>query len=69
MILQKSFQYADLLLKKHFWLLSVLKTVVLLHICVETNFVLRNSLMNSLLSSFKKKKTFINIIDVFTCNF
>ncbi len=29
MILQKSFQYADLELKKYFWLLSVLKTVVL----------------------------------------
>ncbi len=26
MILQKSFEYADLLLKKHFLLLSVLKT-------------------------------------------
>ncbi len=25
MILQKSFQYADLVLKKHFWLLSALK--------------------------------------------
>ncbi len=34
--LQKSFWYADLLLKKHFWLLSMLKTVVLLHIFVET---------------------------------
>ncbi len=31
---RKSFEYADLLLKKHFWLLSVLKTVVLLHILV-----------------------------------
>jgi len=33
MILQKSFQYADLLLKKHFsLLLPMLKTVVLLKI-------------------------------------
>ncbi len=28
MILQKSFKYADLLLKKHLWLLSMLKTVL-----------------------------------------
>jgi len=31
MILQKSFYYADLVLKKHFLLLSMLKTVVLLN--------------------------------------
>ncbi len=29
-------EYADMWLKKHFWLLSMLKTVVLLHIGVET---------------------------------
>ncbi len=29
-------EYADKWLKKHFWLLSMLKTVVLLHIGVET---------------------------------
>ncbi len=34
MILQKSFYYADLLLKKHF--LSMLKTVVQLNIFVKT---------------------------------
>ncbi len=34
MILQKSFLYADVL-KKHFLLLSVLKTVVLINIFVE----------------------------------
>ncbi len=32
---QKSFKYADLVLKKHFLLLSMLKTVVLLNIYVE----------------------------------
>ncbi len=32
MILQKSFLYADLLLKKHFLILKVLKTIVLLNI-------------------------------------
>jgi len=36
MTLQKSFQYADLLLKAHFFTLSMLKTVVLLNIIVET---------------------------------
>jgi len=36
MILQKSFLYADLLLRKHFLLLSMLKTVVLLNSFVET---------------------------------
>jgi len=34
MILQKSFIYANLLLKKHFLLLSMSKTVVLLNIFV-----------------------------------
>ncbi len=34
--LQKSFWYTDLLLKKHFLLLLMLKTVVLPKICVET---------------------------------
>ncbi len=38
MLLQKSVYYADLLLKKPFWLISMLKTVVLLHIFVETVF-------------------------------
>jgi len=37
MILQKSFKYADLVLQKHFLLLSMLKTVVLLNIFVETD--------------------------------
>ncbi len=37
MILQKSFKYTDLLFKKHFWLLSILKTVELLHIFVKTD--------------------------------
>ncbi len=36
MILQISLSYADVLLKKHFWLLWMLKTVVLLHIYLET---------------------------------
>jgi len=36
MILQKSFQYADFLLKKHLFLFLMLKTVVLLNIFVET---------------------------------
>jgi len=36
MILQKSFKYADLLLRKHFLLPSMLKTLVLLHIFVKT---------------------------------
>jgi len=36
MILQKSLYYADLLLKKHFLLLSMLKTDVLLNIFGET---------------------------------
>ncbi len=35
-ILQKSFWYADLLVKKHFLLLSMLKTVLLLNLIVET---------------------------------
>ncbi len=34
--LQKLFKYADLLLKKHFWLSSMLKTVVLLITFAET---------------------------------
>ncbi len=42
MIFQKSFWYADLMLKKNFWLLPMLKTVLLLNIFVETD----NSLMN-----------------------
>jgi len=37
MILQKSFYYADLLLKKHFLLLSMFKTVELVNIFEETN--------------------------------
>ncbi len=37
MIFQKSFEYADLLLMKHSLLLSMLKTVVLLNIFVETD--------------------------------
>ncbi len=37
MILQKSFSFADLLLKKYFFLFSMLKTVVLLKIFVETD--------------------------------
>jgi len=37
MILQKSLKYAGLLLKEHFLLLSMLKTVVLLNIFVETS--------------------------------
>ncbi len=32
---QKSLQYADLVLEKHFVLLSMLKTTVLLNICEE----------------------------------
>ncbi len=36
MILQKSFWYADLVFQKHFLLLSMLKTVVLLNMFVET---------------------------------
>ncbi len=36
MILQKSFWYADLVLKKHFLLFSMLKTVIPLNIFVET---------------------------------
>jgi len=44
-ILQKSFQYADL--KKHFLLLSVLKKVVLLIVFVESVIhVFHDSLMN-----------------------
>ncbi len=42
MILQKSFWYADLLLKKHLLLLSKLKTVVLLNIFVETFMYVNN---------------------------
>jgi len=47
MNLQKSF-YAVLLLKKHFLLLSALKTVVLLDIFLETfmQLLLQDSLMN-----------------------
>ncbi len=37
MIFQKSYEYTDLLLKKHSLLLSMLKSVVLLHIFVETD--------------------------------
>ncbi len=36
MILKKSFKYSDLLLKKQFLLLSMLKIVVLVNIIVET---------------------------------
>ncbi len=46
MILQKLFQYADLLLKKHFLLLSILKTVVLLNIFVKTVIFFKDSLIN-----------------------
>ncbi len=35
-LFQKSFKYADLAFKKHFILLSMLKTVVLFHSSVET---------------------------------
>ncbi len=46
MILQKSFEYADLVLKQHLFifLLSVLRTVVLLNILVVV--VIQFSLMN-----------------------
>ncbi len=37
MILQKSFIYTDLMFQKHFLLLSMLKTVVLLNMFVETD--------------------------------
>ncbi len=37
LILQKSFEYSDLLLKKHFLILSMLKTVVRFHMFVYTN--------------------------------
>ncbi len=47
MILQKSFEYADLLHKKHFVLLSMLKTVVLFNYFVETMIlVFQDPLMN-----------------------
>ncbi len=36
MILQKSFKYADLVLKKHFFILVMLKMVVLLNILIGT---------------------------------
>ncbi len=45
MILQKSFYYADLLLKKYL-LLSMLKIVVLLNIFVETGYIFDDSLIN-----------------------
>ncbi len=35
MIIEKSFLYADLVLNKHFLLLSMLKTIVLLNIFVK----------------------------------
>jgi len=47
MILQKSLIYVDLLLKKHFFLLSMLKTVVLLNISVET---MKQFLLDSLIN-------------------
>jgi len=47
MILQKSFKYADLLLKKHFLLLSMLKTVVHVNILKETVKSFQDSLINS----------------------
>ncbi len=40
MILQKSFKYADLLLKKHLWLLSMLKTVF-----VENWYIIHNCIL------------------------
>jgi len=48
MILQKSFKYADLLLNKYFLLLSssILKTVVLFNIFVETVILFQDSVMN-----------------------
>ncbi len=72
MILQKSF-YVYLLLKKHFWLLSMLKTVVLLNIFVEIviHFIFQDSLMNR---KFKRTVFFeieivCNIVNVFTITF
>jgi len=46
MIPQKSFQYANFLLKKYFLILSMLKTVVLLNTFLETvNILYHDSLM------------------------
>jgi len=42
MILQKSFYYSELALKKHFLLSSMKKTVVLLNIFVKTVTYFRN---------------------------
>ncbi len=59
MILQKSFQYADLLFTKNAFLLSVLKTVALLNLYVET-----------MIHVYLKYKYFISIIiNVFTVTF
>ncbi len=59
MILQKSFSYADLLLKKHFWLLSIMKTVKLLNIIVES----------SKEQHLYEIEIFCNIINVFSVTF
>ncbi len=46
MILQKKIEYADLLLKKHLLLLSVLKTVVLHHIFVKILILFLSEFLN-----------------------
>jgi len=47
MILRKSFDYASLVLKEHFLLVLMLKTVVLLNIFVETETFFQHSLIKA----------------------
>ncbi len=59
MIIQKSFSYAHLLLKKHVLLLSIMKTVVLFNVCIETDILfLKDSLINR---KIKRTEFFWNI--------
>ncbi len=78
MILQKSFLYADLLLKKHIIIIIIIiiiinvETVVLLHIFVETVNILFFSIWwieNSKGQHLFEIEIFCNIINVFIVTF
>ncbi len=80
MILQKSFWYADLVLSKHFLLLSMLKTFFSCLMFVETKIFFQDSLMNrkfkrtavlnrNLLYHYKYYCCFINLMHPFWIQF
>ncbi len=59
MILQKKIEYADLLLKKHLLLLSVLKTVVLHHTFVKILILFLSEFLNEY--KVQKKSIYVNM--------